>query len=105
MEIRPIVDKPVGRWYLAFHRTLDRPFHGYPAPQGVVSPNFKAGYDVTKKNNAGFERYGSMGRSWVSTAVSAAAEEEEAGIAFRGGSGRDAKHGSFINEDDFGAAV
>ena len=27
----------------------------------VFSPNFKAGYDVTKKVNVGFEYYGSLG--------------------------------------------
>ncbi len=62
LEVRPIIDKQVGRWYLAFNPTLDRSFHGYSVPQGLVfSPNFKAGYDITKKINAGFEYYGSMG--------------------------------------------
>ena len=28
LEIRPIVDKQIGRWYLAFNPTLDRSFHG-----------------------------------------------------------------------------
>ncbi len=27
----------------------------------MFSPNFKAGYDITKKINSGFEYYGSMG--------------------------------------------
>ena len=62
LEVRPIIDKQMGRWYLAFNPTLDRSFHGYSVPQGLVfSPNFKAGYDITKKINAGFEYYGSMG--------------------------------------------
>ncbi len=62
LEVRPIIDKQIGRWYLAFNPTLDRSFHGYGVPQGLVfSPNFKAGYDITKKINAGLEYYGSMG--------------------------------------------
>ncbi len=62
MEIRPIIDKTLGRWYLCFNPTLDRSFHGPSVPQGVVfSPNFKLGYDFTKRINAGFEYYGSLG--------------------------------------------
>ncbi len=62
MEIRPIVDKTLGRWYLCFNPTLDRSFHGPSVPQGLVfSPNVKVGYDVTKKVNAGFEYYGALG--------------------------------------------
>ena len=62
LEIRPIVDKQVGRWYLSFNPTLDRSLHGTTVSQGLVfSPNFKAGYDITKKVNAGIEYYGSLG--------------------------------------------
>lgn len=62
LEIRPIIDKQLGRWYLAFNPTLDRSFHGFSVPQGLTfSPNFKAGYDITKVVNAGFEYYGSLG--------------------------------------------
>jgi hypothetical protein len=61
-EIRPIIDKQVGRWYLAFNPSVDRSFHGPSTSQGVTfSPNFKAGYDITKKINAGIEYYGSLG--------------------------------------------
>ena len=61
-EIRPIVDKQVGRWYLAFNPSLDRSFHGPSIRQGVeFSPNFKAGFDITKKINAGIEYYGVLG--------------------------------------------
>src|SRR5271170_3468292 len=62
LEIRPIIDKQVGRWYLAFNPTLDRSFHGPSVSQGVVfSPNFKAGYNFTKKIQGGIEYYGSVG--------------------------------------------
>jgi len=62
MEIRPIIDKQIGRWYLAFNPVLDRSFHGPSVPQGVVfAPAYKAGYDFTPKINAGFEYYSSLG--------------------------------------------
>jgi hypothetical protein len=62
LELRPIVDKKLGRWYLALNPTLDRSFHGPGTGQGVVfSPDFKVGYDVTKKINAGLEYYGTLG--------------------------------------------
>jgi len=61
-EIRPIIDKQVGRWYLSLNPTLDRSFHGPSVHQGVTfSPNFKVGYDFTKKINAGLEYYGAYG--------------------------------------------
>jgi hypothetical protein len=62
IEIRPIVDKTLGRLYLCFNPTIDRSFHGPSVPQGVTfSPNVKVGYDVTKAVNAGFEYYGALG--------------------------------------------
>lgn len=61
-ELRPVIDKQIGRWYVAFNPTLDRSFHGPGVNQGLTfSPNFKAGYDVTKKITAGLEYYGSLG--------------------------------------------
>ena len=61
-EIRPIVDKQIGPWYLSFNPTFDRSFHGPSVSQGVVfSPNVKVGYDFTKKISGGFEYYGSVG--------------------------------------------
>jgi hypothetical protein len=62
IEIRPIVDKTIGRLYLCFNPTIDRSFHGPSVPEGVVfSPNVKVGYDITKVINGGFEYYGSVG--------------------------------------------
>ncbi len=62
MELRPIVDKTLGRWYMAFNPVLDRAFHGPDVSQGLTfSPNVKVGYDITKKINAGFEYYGTLG--------------------------------------------
>ena len=62
LELRPIIDKQIGKTYVAFNPTLDRSFHGPGARSGMVfSPNFKVGYDFTKKVTAGFEYYGSLG--------------------------------------------
>jgi hypothetical protein len=61
-EIRPIIDKQLGRWYLSFNPTLDRSWHGPSVSKGVeFSPNFKVGYNVTKQVSAGFEYYGNYG--------------------------------------------
>jgi hypothetical protein len=61
-EIRPIVDKQLGKLYMSFNPTFDRSFHGPSTRKGLeFSPNFKAGYDITKKINAGLEYYGALG--------------------------------------------
>ena len=69
-EIRPIVDKKIGPWYLSFNPTLDRSFHGQSVNKGVeFSPNFKVSYDFlkiptttyTKTISGGLEYYGSYG--------------------------------------------
>jgi hypothetical protein len=61
-EIRPIVDKQLGRLYLSFNPTFDRAIHGPDVRRGFeFSPNFKLGWDFTKKINGGFEYYGALG--------------------------------------------
>ena len=61
-EIRPIIDKQAGRYYISFNPTFDRSWHGPSVHQGVAfSPNFKVGYDFTRKINAGLEYYGAYG--------------------------------------------
>jgi hypothetical protein len=61
-EMRPIVDKQLGRWYLSFNPTFDKSLHGQTVGQGFVfSPNFKFSYDFTKKITGGLEYYGSVG--------------------------------------------
>ena len=62
-EIRPIVDKTLGRWYLAFNPALERSWHGPGVSDGLsFTPGVKVGYDFTKKINAGFEYYADYGR-------------------------------------------
>ncbi len=61
-EIRPIVDKKIDRWYLAFNPAMDRSFHGPGVNQGVsFSPNAKFSYDFTKRIAGGLEYYAEWG--------------------------------------------
>jgi len=61
-EIRPIIDKQYKKLYLAFNPSLQRSWHGPSVRNGVeFSPNFKAGWDFTKKISGGIEYYGALG--------------------------------------------
>lgn len=61
-EVRPIVDKKIGPWYLAFNPTIDKSLHGDSVSKGFeFSPNFKFSYDFTKIISGGLEYYGSLG--------------------------------------------
>ena len=61
-EIRPIIDRKLGPWYLAFNPALDRSFHGPGVNQGITfEPNAKVSYDFTKKIAGGLEYYASYG--------------------------------------------
>jgi hypothetical protein len=62
-EIRPIVDKYLGRWYLAFNPALERTWHGPDVRQGVgFSPAVKVSYDFSRKISGGIEYYADYGR-------------------------------------------
>src|ERR1700739_1931816 len=62
LEIRPIIDRKIGRWYFALNPTLDRSFHGPGVNQVVTfSPNAKFSYDFTPKLAGGLEYYASYG--------------------------------------------
>ena len=64
-EIRPIADKTLGRWYLAFNPALERSWHGPGVRDGLsFTPGVKVGYDFTKVVNAGVEYYADYGRLW-----------------------------------------
>jgi len=61
-EIRPIVDKKLGRWYISFNPALEKSIHGANAGGGFeFSPNFKVSYDMTPAVTIGVEYYGSFG--------------------------------------------
>jgi len=61
-EIRPIVDKAIGRWYFAINPALERTLHGPDVKQGIgFSPGAKIGYDFTKVVSGGIEYYADYG--------------------------------------------
>jgi hypothetical protein len=62
LEIRPIVDKTIGRVYLAFNPVFDKSFHGLNKDNSYgFSPNFKGSCKITKVVAAGIEYYGAVG--------------------------------------------
>jgi hypothetical protein len=62
-EIRPIVDKAVGRWYFAFNPALERTLHGPDVNQGLgFSPAVKVSYDINQVVSVGPEYYADYGR-------------------------------------------
>jgi len=62
-EIRPIIDKQVGRWYFAFNPALEKSIHGQNSNKGWdFAPAVKIGFDVTKLISAGVEYYGDLGQ-------------------------------------------
>jgi hypothetical protein len=61
-EIRPIIDKAIGRWYFAVNPALERTLHGPDVHQGWgFAPAAKVGYDITQVVSAGFEYYADYG--------------------------------------------
>ncbi|MBV9265176.1 MAG: hypothetical protein JO061_03305 [Acidobacteriaceae bacterium] len=62
-EIRPIIDKYIGRWYLAFNPALERTWHGPDVHQGLgFAPAAKVGYDFSKQISGGIEYYADYGK-------------------------------------------
>ena len=61
-ELRPIIDKKIGRWYFAFNPAFEKSIHGLNQNQGFgFSPNAKVSFDFTKKITGGLEYYGGLG--------------------------------------------
>jgi hypothetical protein len=61
-EIRPIVDRKLGRWYLSFNPALDRSWHGESVHRGVeFSPAAKVSFDFNRRIAGGFEYYAAYG--------------------------------------------
>ena len=62
VEMRPIIDKQMGKWYYALNPTLDASIHGPGTASGLTfSPNVKVSYDFSKRVTGGVEYYGSYG--------------------------------------------
>lgn len=61
-ELRPIIDKKLGPWYLAFNPAFDKSLYGLSVHKGwEFEPDFKVSYDFTKKIAGGLEYYGAFG--------------------------------------------
>ncbi len=61
-EIRPIIDKAIGRWYFAVNPALERTLHGPDVTQGLAfAPGVKISYDFTSVVSAGLEYYADYG--------------------------------------------
>ena len=61
-EIRPIIDKSVGRWYFAVNPALERTLHGPDVNQGFAfAPAAKISYDFTPVISGGIEYYADYG--------------------------------------------
>jgi hypothetical protein len=62
IELRPIIDKKIGRWYASLNPTFDKSFHGPSKNLGWdFSPNVKVSYDFSKAIAGGLEYYGAVG--------------------------------------------
>ncbi len=62
LELRPIMDKKWGKWYVALNPVLDKSYAGLDRNKGFIfSPNVKSSYDISKVVTMGLEYYGSTG--------------------------------------------
>ncbi len=62
MELRPIIDKTIGKLYLCLNPTLGFTFQGVEKPSApAFAPNFKTSYAVSSKMSLGAEYYGDLG--------------------------------------------
>ena len=61
-ELRPIIDKTMGPWYVSLNPVLGKSLRGPNSSQAFdFTPNVNVGYDVTKKVNVALEYYGATG--------------------------------------------
>jgi hypothetical protein len=62
LELRPIIDKQIGRWYLALNPTFGIALSGLNSNRGFdFAPSFKLSYELTKVVAVGFEYYSDLG--------------------------------------------
>ncbi|HSR11731.1 MAG TPA: hypothetical protein VLS90_09825 [Thermodesulfobacteriota bacterium] len=62
VEFRPIIDKQIGPWYLAFNPAFGLSLKGEDSGRGLdFNPALKVSYDLTRRVAAGFEYYGGFG--------------------------------------------
>jgi hypothetical protein len=58
-EVRPIIDKTIGKHYMSFNPSLGISFTN---KECLFEPNFKYAYSATQKANIGFEYFGNTGK-------------------------------------------
>src|SRR5215813_10801986 len=62
LEIRPIIDKQLGRWYFSINPALEQSLKGPGTKTGIeFTPAAKVSYDLTKVVSPGIEYYGTLG--------------------------------------------
>ncbi len=62
-ELRPVIDKSLGRWYLSVNPTLERTLEGTGVSNGIeFSPSAKAEFDFTDRISGGAEYYAAYGK-------------------------------------------
>jgi hypothetical protein len=62
LELRPIVDKQLGPWYVSLNPVLERSLKGQSSGKGFeFAPSAKIAYDVTSRIAVGLEYYGALG--------------------------------------------
>jgi len=62
VELRPIIDKQLGAWYVSLNPTLEHGLRGETSAEGFeFAPNAVVNRDVTRKVNLGVEYYGGWG--------------------------------------------
>lgn len=62
LELRPIIDRAIGRWYASINPTVTRTLVGAGVINGIqFSPSAKVSYDVTQTVSGGVEYYGAYG--------------------------------------------
>ncbi len=62
LEIRPILEKEFGKWYLSVNPDLTKSFRGVDAHRGFgMEPGVKLSYNITKTLAPGFEYYAETG--------------------------------------------
>jgi hypothetical protein len=61
-ELRPIIDKQLGRWYVAVNPALEKSLHGANSSKSFdFAPSAKVSLSLTKKIDVGVEYYSSLG--------------------------------------------
>ncbi len=61
-ELRPIVDKQMGPWYVSLNPVLGKSLRGPNSAEAFdFTPNVDVGYDLTKAINVALEYYGATG--------------------------------------------